>query len=70
METRPQVSIGLIFMDPENYPKFEKTLESIFRNRYFRIDFILIDNRTVMHSRQPFEGPRRVLASIVYDPLR
>ncbi len=33
-------------------------------------DFILIDNRTVMHSRQPFEGKRRVLASIVYDALR
>ncbi len=33
-------------------------------------DFTLIDNRTVMHSRQPFEGPRRVLASIVNDPLR
>ena len=33
-------------------------------------DVILIDNRTVMHSRRPFEGPRRILASLVLDPDR
>jgi hypothetical protein len=33
-------------------------------------DFFLIDNRTVMHSRKPFEGPRRILASLVRDPSR
>lgn len=33
-------------------------------------DFMLIDNRTVMHSRKPFEGSRRILASIARDPSR
>lgn len=33
-------------------------------------DIMLLDNRTVMHSRKPFEGPRRVLAGLVRDPLR
>jgi hypothetical protein len=33
-------------------------------------DFVLIDNRTVMHARKPFEGKRRVLASLVKDPSR
>jgi hypothetical protein len=35
-----------------------------------RGDVLLLDNRTVMHSRQPFEGPRRVLASLARDPAR
>jgi hypothetical protein len=30
-------------------------------------DFVLVDNRTVMHSRKPFEGKRRVLASLIRD---
>jgi hypothetical protein len=33
-------------------------------------DFILIDNRTVMHSRKPYEGKRRILAALARDPLR
>jgi hypothetical protein len=33
-------------------------------------DVLLLDNRTVMHSRQPFSGPRRILASLARDPLR
>jgi hypothetical protein len=33
-------------------------------------DLILIDNRTVMHSRRPFEGYRRILAGLVRDPSR
>jgi len=33
-------------------------------------DVLLVDNRTVMHSRNPFIGPRRILASLVRDPLR
>lgn len=33
-------------------------------------DFILIDNRTVMHSRKPYEGKRRILASLVRDPSK
>lgn len=33
-------------------------------------DILLIDNRTVMHSRNPFVGPRRILASLARDPLR
>mmetsp|Transcript_12565 Transcript_12565/g.12188 ORF Transcript_12565/g.12188 Transcript_12565/m.12188 type:complete len:320 (+) Transcript_12565:88-1047(+) len=35
-----------------------------------RGDVLLIDNRTVMHSRRPFQGPRRILASLVRDPAR
>lgn len=35
-----------------------------------RGDVLLLDNRTVMHSRQSFEGPRRILASLARDPLR
>lgn len=27
-------------------------------------DIMLIDNRTAMHSRRPFEGPRRILAAL------
>lgn len=30
-------------------------------------DLLLLDNRTTMHSRRPFEGPRVVLASLVRD---
>jgi alpha-ketoglutarate-dependent taurine dioxygenase len=33
-------------------------------------DFFLIDNRTVMHSRRPFQGKRRILASLIRDPKR
>lgn len=33
-------------------------------------DVLLLDNRTVMHSRRPFEGQRRILASLARDPLR
>lgn len=33
-------------------------------------DFILIDNRTVMHSRKPYEGKRRILAALARDSTR
>lgn len=33
-------------------------------------DVLLLDNRTVMHSRQPFTGPRRILASLNRDSTR
>jgi len=33
-------------------------------------DILLLDNRTVMHSRNPYVGPRRILASLARDPLR
>lgn len=33
-------------------------------------DVLLLDNRTVMHSRQSFQGPRRILASLARDPAR
>lgn len=33
-------------------------------------DVMLLDNRTVMHSRKPFEPPRRILASLVRDAER
>lgn len=33
-------------------------------------DVLLVDNNTVMHSRRPFVGPRRILASLVRDPER
>lgn len=33
-------------------------------------DVILIDNRTVMHSRRPFDGKRKILASLVLDADR
>ena len=33
-------------------------------------DVLLLDNRTVMHSRQSFDGPRRILASLGRDPMR
>ena len=33
-------------------------------------DVLLLDNRTAMHSRRPFTGPRRILASLVRDPKR
>jgi hypothetical protein len=33
-------------------------------------DFLLIDNRTVMHSRKPYEGKRRILAALARDPSR
>jgi hypothetical protein len=35
-----------------------------------RGDVLLLDNRTVMHARQSFEGPRRILASLARDPAR
>lgn len=33
-------------------------------------DLLLLDNRTTMHSRHTYEGPRRILASLAYDPDR
>ena len=33
-------------------------------------DMLLLDNRTTMHSRRPFTGPRRILASLVRHPTR
>ena len=33
-------------------------------------DLLLIDNRTAMHSRLPFDGTRRVLSSLVRDSDR
>lgn len=33
-------------------------------------DVLLLDNRTAMHSRKPFNGPRRILASLVRDSDR
>ena len=33
-------------------------------------DVMLLDNRTVMHSRRTFEGPRRILAALGRDPSR
>jgi hypothetical protein len=33
-------------------------------------DVFILDNRTVMHSRNPFEGPRRILAGLARDPYR
>ena len=33
-------------------------------------DVLLLDNRTAMHSRRPFTGPRRILASLSRDPDR
>lgn len=33
-------------------------------------DILLLDNRTTMHSRHPFTGNRRVLASLARDPNR
>ena len=33
-------------------------------------DVLLLDNRTAMHSRRPFNGPRRILASLARDPGR
>ncbi len=33
-------------------------------------DCLLIDNRSAMHSRRPFEGARRILAGLVRDPSR
>jgi hypothetical protein len=35
-----------------------------------RGDVLLLDNRTVMHARRSFEGPRRILASLARDPAR
>lgn len=31
-------------------------------------DLLLLDNRTTMHSRRIFEGPRRILAALARDP--
>jgi hypothetical protein len=33
-------------------------------------DIMLVDNRTAMHSRKPFEGPRRILAGLARDSSR
>ena len=33
-------------------------------------DLLLVDNRTAMHSRKPFIGPRRILASLIRDDAR
>jgi hypothetical protein len=33
-------------------------------------DVLILDNRTTMHSRRPYEGPRRILAALARDPMR
>lgn len=33
-------------------------------------DMLFLDNRTVMHSRRPYSGPRRILASLARDHPR
>ncbi len=33
-------------------------------------DILLLDNRTTMHSRRPFEGERRILAALARDEKR
>lgn len=33
-------------------------------------DVLLVDNRTSMHARKTFQGPRRILASLARDPTR
>ena len=30
-------------------------------------DCLIVDNRTAMHSRRPFEGPRKILAALARD---
>lgn len=39
-------------------------------SRWQEGDVILVDNRTAMHSRSPYEGKRRVLAALARDPER
>ena len=39
-------------------------------SRWQEGDVILVDNRTAMHSRSPYEGKRRVLAALARDPDR
>lgn len=43
IRTQP-VTIGIIFMNPDNYPKFERALESILQKRFFNIKLVLVDN--------------------------
>ncbi len=33
-------------------------------------DVLFLDSRTTMHSKKPFNNPRRILASLVRDPKR
>ena len=45
MSVRYEVTIGIIFMNPQNYDKFVKALYSILSKRYFiSIHLVLIDN--------------------------
>jgi hypothetical protein len=39
-------------------------------SRWQEGDVILVDNRTAMHSRNPYEGSRRVLAALARDADR
>ena len=59
------------FLDPAIIESCRSIMDEISVNiPWQKGDIMLLDNRTVMHSRKPFEGPRRVLAGLVRDPLR
>ena len=55
--------------DSEILSKVEIIMEDIcVAFRWMNGDLLLLDNRTVMHSRRPFTGNRRILTSIARDP--
>jgi len=48
-----------------------KIMEDLLVSFYWNNgDVLLLDNRTTMHSRKPFTGPRRILASLARDHSR
>lgn len=56
------------YIDPSIINDAKKIMEEeCVSFQWQKNDLILIDNRTVLHSRTPFSGARRILASLVRD---
>lgn len=59
------------YLPPDGMEEAARVMQEVcVAFQWQRGDVLLLDNRTVMHSRQSFEGPRRILASLARDPLR
>lgn len=58
-------------IDPTVMKDAEKIMDDIcVAFRWQNGDVLLLDNRTTMHSRRPYEGPRRILAGLARDQDR
>ena len=55
------------FLDPDVMARLVEAMDDKCVNfKWEKGDVLWINNHTVLHARQPFEGDRRILASIAF----